>query len=240
MLASSAPFVCFSDQDDLWLPDKVSVTYGAMQQLTLKWGMDVPLLVFTDLRVVDEELRTLQHSFWAYEKLRAHRVERLGALLAQNVVTGCTCMLNRQLVELALSMPEEAVMHDHWVALLASGTGKAAAIETQTVLYRQHCNNVIGSEQWTGTLSEFATRVRKSDVRRMEWKKCQRQAAAFLRMHGSLLSDEKRREVNTFLRCGTAVSPLVRSWILLRHGLLRDGLLQKLATLADQWTTRAH
>jgi glycosyltransferase involved in cell wall biosynthesis len=235
MKESTAEYICFADQDDVWLPHKVSITKRAMDELESCWGKDVPLLVFSDLRVVDDQLRTLQASYWAYEKLRPQRVRRLGALLVQNVVTGCTCMLNRKLVDLSLSMPEEAIMHDHWVALLASAMGKTNAIEAQTVLYRQHDKNVIGSEQRTGSLSEFTLRVRKTDVRRMEWKKSQSQARALLRVHGTELSQKAWEQILAFLRCGTSRNRLVRIWILVRHGYLRTGLLQKLATLSDQW-----
>ena len=238
MKESTADYVCFADQDDVWLQSKVSMTKRAMDQLESSWGKDVPLLVFSDLRVVDDQLRTLQASYWTYEKLRPQRVHRLGALLAQNVVTGCTCMLNRGLIELSRSMPEEAIMHDHWVALLASAMGMAGAIKAQTILYRQHDKNVIGSEQRTGSLSEFALRVRKTDVRRMEWKKSQRQARALLRVHGSQLSQKQRDQVSAYLRSDTSRNRFVRVWILIRYGFLRAGLLQKLATLADQWKMR--
>jgi glycosyltransferase involved in cell wall biosynthesis len=52
--ASTADYICFADQDDVWLPDKVSRTKQAMDQLESRWGTEVPLLVFTDLHVVDE------------------------------------------------------------------------------------------------------------------------------------------------------------------------------------------
>jgi glycosyltransferase involved in cell wall biosynthesis len=238
MKESTAGYVCFADQDDVWLQRKVSITKRAMDELESSWGKDVPLLVFSDLRVVDDQLRTLQVSYWAHEKLRPQRVRRLGALLTQNVVTGCTCMLNRRLIDLSLSMPEDAIMHDHWVALLASAMGKAGAIKAQTVLYRQHDKNVIGSEQRIGSLSEFTQRVRKTDVRRMEWKKSQRQARSLLRVHGADLSPKDREQISAYLRCETSRNRFVRIWTLVRYGFLRAGVLQKLATLVDQWKMR--
>jgi glycosyltransferase involved in cell wall biosynthesis len=53
MKASTAEYICFADQDDVWLPDKVSRTKQAMDQLESRLGTKVPLLVFTDLRPLD-------------------------------------------------------------------------------------------------------------------------------------------------------------------------------------------
>ena len=66
MKASTADYVCFADQDDVWLPDKVSRTKQAMDQLQSQWGTEIPLLVFTDLHVVDDKLTTLHESFWSH------------------------------------------------------------------------------------------------------------------------------------------------------------------------------
>lgn len=236
MRASDGEYVCLSDQDDVWLPHKVSLIKRSMEHLESTWGKDLPLLVFTDLRVVDDKLETLHESFWKHEKLDPTRIHRFGSLLSQNVVTGCTAMLNRRLVELAGHMPVEAYMHDQWVALLASAMGKATHVDAQTVLYRQHQQNVVGSRERTGSLPELIRRVCNSDMRRSQWRTSQRQAESFLSLHYAQLPVTHREQLLAFLRCGTTRSRLLRTYLLIRHGFLRAGLLEKLATLADQWT----
>lgn len=236
--ASTGKYVCLSDQDDVWIPQKVTVTMRCMDQLEASWGAKLPFLVFTDLRVVDENLRTLHDSFWKHEKVDTGRVHRFGALLGQNVVTGCTALLNRNLVELALRMPSEAYMHDQWVALLASGMGKAIALDAQTVLYRQHQRNVVGSRQRTASLTEFIRRVRNGEARQKQWRTSQKQAESFLRIHQAELPAQQRDQLLAFLRCGQTRSNLVRTFLLIRHGFLPSGILEKLAMLTDQWAIR--
>lgn len=236
MRASSGEYVCFCDQDDVWLPHKVSVTKRSMDQLESTWGKDLPLLVFTDLRVVDDRLETLHESFWKHEKLDPTRIHRFGSLLGQNVVTGCTAMINRRLVELACDMPGEACMHDQWVALLASSMGKAKHLDVMTVLYRQHERNLVGSRERIRSLPELVRRVRNGDVRRRQWRSSQTQAESFLRTHRDQLPAADREQLLAFLRCGKTKSRLLRTYLLIRHGFLRAGLLEKLATLTDQWT----
>jgi glycosyltransferase involved in cell wall biosynthesis len=233
--STTARYVCFADQDDVWLPGKVSLARQAMDRLESKMGAALPLLVFTDLRVVDAQLQTLQQSFWKYEQLDPHRVDRFAALLSQNVVTGCTMMLNRPLIELALRMPPEAVMHDQWIALLASAMGKAAGIDAQTVLYRQHERNVVGSEQRSGTVSEFMQRAQKTEIRLANWKKTARQAQAFLAIYEAELSAENKEVLRACRRCAESTSRVVRIYTAVRYGFLRAGLLKKLATLVDLW-----
>ena len=51
-----ADFYCFSDQDDVWLPDKIALQVAEAE----KHPQEEPLLVYTDLKVVDENLN-VQH-----------------------------------------------------------------------------------------------------------------------------------------------------------------------------------
>ena len=233
MRASTASHICFADQDDVWLPDKVTKTIQAMEQLESEWGVDTPLLVFTDLHVVDDQLRPLHESFWATEKINPARINHLPLLLGQNVVTGCTAMLNRSLVELSLSMPGEAYMHDGWIALLACTIGKAAAVNARTVLYRQHDRNVIGVAKRTGSVLEIVLRLRNRQGRRAQWEINQQQAKALLRVHPAQLSAKHRELLRAYLRCGTTRSRLVRIATFLRYGFYHLGSSVNLAIMLD-------
>jgi glycosyltransferase involved in cell wall biosynthesis len=230
MQASEAAFVCFADQDDVWRPDKISRSMRALHDLEASYGANVPLLVFSDLRVVDEELHSLHESYWANEVICADDIHRLPRILQQNVVTGCTATLNRALVNLALRMPPEAPMHDYWVALIASTMGHAAPLKEATVLYRQHGGNVVGATIGKSSPAELVQRALVSNGRRAQWIIQQRAAAAFLRVYGNEIPGAKRVVLETYLECGAARSGWTRVRMLFRHGFLRRGLLRNLAT----------
>ena len=230
MQASEAAFVCFADQDDVWLPDKISRSMRALHDLEARYGADVPLLVFSDLRVVDEELHSLHESYWANEVICADDIHRLPRILQQNVVTGCTATLNRALVNLALRMAPEAPMHDYWVALIASTMGHAAPLKEATVLYRQHGGNVVGATIGKSSPVELVQRALVSNGRRAQWITQQRAVAAFLRVYGNEIPDAKRVVLETYLECGAARSGWTRVRMLFGHGFLRRGLLRNLAT----------
>jgi glycosyltransferase involved in cell wall biosynthesis len=233
MQASTASYICFADQDDVWLPDKVSRTKQEMDQLENQWEVDTPLLVFTDLHVVDDQLRPLHESFWAHEKIEPDRIHRFAQLLGRSVVTGCTMMVNRPLLEASLRMPCDAPMHDRWIGLVASAVGKVSAVSSRTVLYRQHDRNVVGVEERPKSLLELVGRVLKRDARRIQWKSNQRQAAAFLRVYSAEVSKEHRDLLSAYLRCGASRSRLFRITTFIRYGLHRWKSMRDIAILLD-------
>jgi hypothetical protein len=238
LAASTAPYVSLCDQDDVWLPHKVSAGMEAMRALEARHGQGAPLLVFSDLTVVDEGLRTLQRSFWRQAGLDPRSIHRLRSMLSENVVTGCTALLNRPLAELALTMPPEAPMHDRWIALLAAALGHSEFLRRPAVLYRQHGANVIGARREDHTLASMGRRSQDSTGRVAEWWTSQHMAAALLRLHGEGLRPEQRQLLAAYLRCGRSPHRLVRVALFLRYGFFRSGWLRNLATLWELWRLR--
>jgi hypothetical protein len=246
MKASTADHVCFADQDDVWLPDKVSRTMQAMDQLQSRWGTKVPLLVFTDLHVVDDQPKILHESFWSHMNIDPDRMDRLAELMVQSVVTGCTAMVNRPLLELSLRMPEEAFMHDRWIGLLASFMGKSSGVRIPTVLYRQHEHNVLGTGRGVAgnvaanrTLLERERRPRISAAQITLWNISQREATAFLQEYGTDLPAGKRALLRAFLRCQTSTNRLVRIVTFVRFRFYYVGLRLNLAMMLHLWNMGA-
>lgn len=143
---AKADYILFSDQDDVWLPEKVSKTLQRMQELETKYGPETALLVHTDLQVVDQNLQQIAPSFWSYSRLSPKKSGELPRMLMQNVVTGCTIMINKPLLLLATPVPSGVIMHDWWIGLVASALGKMDCIDEPTILYRQHAKNQVGAK----------------------------------------------------------------------------------------------
>ena len=138
---SRAPYVMFADQDDVWLPDKVRVTFEAMRRQESKSGPERPVLIHTDLTIVDENLRVLSKSLWKYQGVVPGRNPKLSRIMVENCAWGCTTMLNRRLVTTLGSIPPDATYHDWWIALVAAAFGDIVAVHKQTILYRRHVQN---------------------------------------------------------------------------------------------------
>ncbi len=144
---SQAPYLMFADQDDQWLPQKVEISLNQIKRMERQYGAHLSLLVHTDLKVVDDQLKEICSSFWSYAGLNPNQ-RSLNHLLTQNNLTGCTMLMNRALVNLALPIPEEAIMHDWWIALVACCFGHIQPIHQATILYRQHHQNHVGAKTY--------------------------------------------------------------------------------------------
>jgi rhamnosyltransferase len=154
---AGAEYVALCDQDDVWRPDKLERELQLMEEHERMVGRDVPLLVHSDLTVVDQDLRIVHPSFVSYQKLGRESVRPLRRLLVQNFVTGCTTVLNRALLRAAVPLPP-VVMHDWWLALCAGALGQLLYLAEPTVLYRQHARNTLGAPGWRRLISESLRR----------------------------------------------------------------------------------
>lgn len=231
--ASTAPYVALADQDDVWLPEKLELEMASMLALEQRYGAESPLLVFCNLRVVDNQLAPLAPSFWALRSLEPRNIVRLERLLMENVVTGCTALLNAPLVRLAQSMPDGVHMHDWWVALLACVFGHAAILRRPLVLYRQHADNVIGAVR-PAAVERFNWR-RQREKTRERWALCVLQARELLRMYEPVLSPKAKARLQALLGCDSSRNRIRRLAILVRHRFFIHKLSANLATARYLW-----
>lgn len=141
---SKASYIMLSDQDDIWKPFKVEVTLLKMKELEEQNPTESPLLVYTDLHVVDSNLNTIHPSLWEFSQINPER-NQLNHVLVSNVVTGCTLMMNRALLKKSLPIPPESMMHDWWIALVTAVSGKMGIVHESTIKYRQHGRNTVGA-----------------------------------------------------------------------------------------------
>jgi len=139
---SDAEFIALSDQDDVWVPEKLQIELEKICSL----DSGKAALVFGDLEIVDAALKSVHPSFWKHEGLKPENALRPLCLLQRNVVTGCTVLFNRKLLEFATPIPKEVPIHDWWLALHASIFGQIAYIDRPLVKYRQHGANSIGAQ----------------------------------------------------------------------------------------------
>jgi hypothetical protein len=233
--ASRARYTMFCDQDDVWLPHKIGVTLRAMQDLEARWGAETPAAVFTDLKVVDEDLVERAGSFWRLLRLDPLNCRRLNRLVLQSVANGCTMLLNAALRDRAGPIPAEAAMHDWWVTLVAAAFGRCGHVPEPTVLYRQHGANVSGAERrgplrLALDLCDPATRRSAAERRSRALRAAQRQVEAFLRRYEASLPFATQVMLRAFLgydRRGF----FMRRYLALRHGFLYGSTLDNAGML---------
>ena len=201
---TTAPYIMFADHDDVWYRDKMEKTLTHMKSHEDR--QQRPCLVHTDVEVVDDTLRTMAQSLWRYAHLTP--TQRLSELLFQNVVTGCTMMINRALLSQSVPFPREIFMYDWWTAWVAAQFGSIAPLDVPTLKYRQHGRNVVGAQTLSlprvrkiSTLFETWAFLQAAMTRRLD--RTQRQTRAFLTRYTSELDHETIKMLNEYLSLRT-------------------------------------
>lgn len=143
-----AQYYMFCDHDDIWLPAKIEKTISKLNEIELL-KKEEPILIFTDMKVVDENLNIINKSMWNFQKTKPEYSKNIYTHAVSNSVSGCTMMINRKAKELAFPYPQEAFMHDWWITLKIAYYGTVDYVNEATVLYRQHSENVIGAKRLT-------------------------------------------------------------------------------------------
>lgn len=147
-----------SDQDDVWLPEKVEKSYNCLKENDAD-------LAFGDLEVVSENLNTINPSFCDYMKL-SRKIKKCSNSYEMNYlyncVTGCTVIAKSKWNEKILPIPADSkyLAHDHWIALMIGIKGKVVFMPEKLIKYRQHGNNQIGTEKISHKFSKLE-QVRK-------------------------------------------------------------------------------
>lgn len=139
-------YIMFCDQDDFWLSDKIETTLNKMIEVENS-NQNMPIIIHTDLKVVDEELNSIADSYFIYQKIKPQWSKDFNISLVQNSVTGCTMMINKKAKDISLPIGNNAIMHDWWILLkVLQNSGVVEYIDMSTILYRQHSYNDIGAK----------------------------------------------------------------------------------------------
>ncbi|MBR4342548.1 MAG: glycosyltransferase family 2 protein [Lachnospiraceae bacterium] len=142
---AKSDYVMFCDQDDVWLPDKIKITHRRMLCSERKYGKKFPILVHTDVSLVDEKLNIIAESLFKKEKWYFNKKITFWNSLIGNVVMGCTTEINKALLcKVKFTNLKNIPMHDWWLGMCARYFGKEIVIKTPTMFYRQHSTNNVG------------------------------------------------------------------------------------------------
>ena len=180
-------FFCLSDQDDVWLPDKIQKAVALLDARP----SERMLLFASRSTVTDEELRPLGLST---DPIRG--VSYYNAMI-QNVLPGHTQIFNR-------TMRDSLVCHgiigaesvDWWMYLLASGLGEVLFEPSSTVLHRQHSGNAVGYQLgFCGSLKKRLGYLRQGKGNAISF-----QLQAFLSCYETELPEMFRQETVNYLK----------------------------------------
>ena len=128
--------IMFCDQDDIWIPTKIE----KMVQIYNKKYSDIPTIIYSDLKIVNSKLKTLNDSYLSYCKKENMELS-LKNIFFEGYIPGCAMMINNKTKEKILEFSDinNIYMHDWWIMqVVLALNGKILKQNEPLVLYRQH------------------------------------------------------------------------------------------------------
>lgn len=138
---STAPIIGFSDQDDIWLLQKLERSVDAIKDIHQRKGIEKPVLVHHDCTLIDQDNNLLEQSF--DRKLGYRKSAENPRIMPYDAnVHGFTMTANRAAIDLALPFPKIVLGHDTVIPCLAHDAGGTVEfIPEQLAHYRRHGSN---------------------------------------------------------------------------------------------------
>lgn len=155
----------YCDQDDIWLPEKLTVLQKAMER-------EQALVVCSDMYIIDSSGKQVSDSL---AKVRRHHIFRSGrdlaeGLLVSNFAAGCTMLVRAESAKQAVPFCPYMV-HDHYITLFCAARGMVYSSPEKTIRYRIHGGNQTGLMAGvTGKTSYGKERIEPM-LARMQWLK---------------------------------------------------------------------
>ena len=123
-------YVFLSDQDDIWMPNKVKKSIEALKKYDL---------VLSNHSIIDSEGNIQKNFYYIENPIKKTFCGNLFSLS----FPGCCMAFRRNILIDSLPFPKNLIMHDGWIFLLAFINKRHIFfIDEPLIKYRRHSNNV--------------------------------------------------------------------------------------------------
>lgn len=135
---STSEFIMFSDQDDIWLENKLEVYLKTIEKVRLK-----NVLIHSDAILFSEDkTNILKETFISKKAIR----KGLENVFFNYFVQGATILISKEIKNFILPFPKEVYLHDRYIHLMSELFFERIFIKGSLIYYRQHSNNQIGAK----------------------------------------------------------------------------------------------
>ncbi len=133
--ACSGDVIFLSDQDDVWMSNKV--------ELVMKEFSNGADLVLHDASVTDSDLNITEPSYFAVHGSNASFFGNA----VRNSFVGCCMAFTKEVLRESLPFPEALPMHDWWIALVAMKKKRKVILLSEPLIkWRRHSGTVTGKK----------------------------------------------------------------------------------------------
>lgn len=157
----SGKYIFLSDQDDIWLENKVSKVLEVLEERQCTG-------IVHDCIVVNEDTtQNLMDSFFEHRKSKSGIIRNI----YKNRYLGCCMAFSKDMAKSILPIPETIEMHDQWIGLLCEKYGSVYFMKEKLIKYRRHYGNVSAMHHYpllkmiqnrVSLIREFWKRIKKN------------------------------------------------------------------------------
>lgn len=205
----SGGFIALSDQDDVWTENHLEILMSNIGSADL---------IGADAIMTDSHLNPLGYTMQDATGIKLENPNSDFLFLHElysNIFQGTACLMRSSILQSLLPIPECALFHDHWAALIAGIGNGLAYIQEPVLFYRQH------KEQITENPKQTLFASIKQTVKKQEKNKFERQQLVkMLKLLFQKSSDsEKKIQISSVIKYNTNI--LERKRIRALHHFLK-------------------
>lgn len=157
MLLATASYVALSDQDDIWVSNKLE---------KLLFAIGDQMLAYSDSELIDANGGLLHQKMSSIKNQLAYHTPVMYAIGAW--APGHAMLFKKELINKAVPFPV-LVTHDFWLGFVATCYSKVVYVNEPLVHYRQHTQNAIGADTTKNKTTSITLAEKKQKARaRME------------------------------------------------------------------------
>lgn len=211
--ACQSEYIAFSDQDDVWMPEKIQIGLDAMLRHHSLMSMHTSIVTDENLIPIAIAKQGIKQSM-TYDpgELNPHENGWGHQIMFRHDVLKTVPAENRPLSPRGKQLP-----HDIWVYVLASALGRVSHIDEPLCKYRQHSDNTDGAN-----LTGLRTRISNAisvPIYRYEYRYrfCEAMRLVFKKAEASAVNDDEK----LLYRRASAIYEKRRDGTQIRIGLYR-------------------
>ena len=179
---SESEFIMFSDQDDIWIENKLDVYLKTAEKIKIKG-----FLLHSDAILFDKNKSNILKDTFTSKKAINKGLENV---LFNYFVQGATILISKEIKNFILPFPKEVYLHDRYIHLISELFFERIFVNKALIYYRQHGDNQIGAKN---TIRELLSK-RYFDERDRQLIK------VIYNKYGSLLTEDKKKLIEEYFK----------------------------------------
>lgn len=195
--AEGYDYYSISDQDDVWLPDKLQIACDAIDKIEKR----IPVLYASTSYLVHDDLIP-----YGTTRLKKRELTLYNTII-QNICPGHTQVMNNRLIELLKGSIDTSriYVYDSWIQNVANLYGKILFDNEAHTYYRQYEGNQLGSG--TGIIGQLFASIKRTSTG--DGLKYRRQIEYFVEMNSNQLKKKGLyKEIERFIKADSFIKKI--------------------------------